>query len=98
MLTKETIDGKVLIHSYRDDRTENKTILCIDCGGSFTEEVEVYLDVEIEAEDGIRKQCSKVSFFENERCPECRKIPKRRFFYDLAKMWEEDEERRKRRQ
>ena len=97
MLTRKTTGGKVLLHSYRDTGKETKTFICIYCGGSFTEEVEVYLDVEIESGDGTRKQCSKVSFFQNERCLDCRKIPKRRFFYDLGRMWKEDEEKRKRR-
>jgi len=97
MLTKETSDGKVLIHSYRDTGKETRPMVCIDCGGSFTEEVNVYLDVEIESEDGTRRQYSKISFFENERCPDCKKIPKRRFTYKLAQMWKEDDERRKRR-
>jgi len=63
----------------------------------FTEEVKVYSDAEIESEDGTRKQCGKVSFFDNERCPDCKEIPKRRFFYDLSGMWKQDEEKRKRR-
>jgi len=98
MVTIRTADGKVLIHSYRDSGTETRTIVCIDCGVSFTEEVIVYLDAEIESKDGTREQYGEVSFVENEKCPDCKKIPKRRFFYDLSKMWEKDEEKRKRRQ
>jgi len=95
MLTKETTDGKVLIHSYRETGKETRTMVCIDCGKAFIEEVKVYLDAEIESEDGTRQQYGRVSFVDNERCPDCMKIPKRRFFYALGRMWKEDEERRK---
>ena len=86
-----------MIHSYRDTGKETKTFVCIDCGRPFTEELMVYSDVEIESEAGTRKQYSKVSFFANERCPDCKKIPKRRFIYKLVQMWKEDDDRRKRR-
>ena len=84
-----------MIYSYKDAGKETRTMVCIDCGGSFTEDVAVYSDVEMKSEDGTRKQYGRVSFVDNERCPDCMKIPKRRFCYALGRMWKEDEERRK---
>ena len=53
--------------------------------------MDVYKNTEIECEDGTRKRYRKVSFLKNEKYLDCRKIPKGRFFYDLGRMWKEDE-------